>query len=489
MTRQNVIASDEPVDLKLTAAERTVVLDCQYVMDPQHQDRIRETPSSKPVLYTLDELEDLHGNLSFDANHTEDARYEKKLDKILRKIERLLETYTDQPQAVSQNSSQTPDDVPMICGSEEVPAEFRKIYLELVALTDEFCNELLDVEYQQLCRDVAIGLCQHGSPVKRGKRISWASGIVYTVGWVNFLGDPKTEPHLRSEEIAEWFGISTGTMLSKSKTIREGLDIMQLDPGFTLPSLLDENPLVWMLEINGFIMDIRSAPREAQEAAFGQGLIPYIPADRDKTESPYAVVHERVQSSNSKRQSKSQATKAAYQIKVTLNGSKPPIWRRLRVPDCTLDVLHGLIQSAMGWHSCHLHEFSAGDERFTAAEMEEFGDFDQQARKEDEVFLSELVEAGHKKLLYGYDFGDDWRHTIKIEKTLELQAEDCYPACTAGARACPPEDIGGIWGYAEFLEAMADPEDERHEELSEWYGGEFDPERFDLGEVNQLFSP
>jgi len=477
------------VALKLTASERKAVLHCPYVMDSQHQDRIRQTSPNKPIPYTLEELEELHGNLAFDANHTEDARYEKKLDKILHKIERLLDTYTDQPQLVAQTPPQATNNAPMICGSEEVPVEFRKIYLELVALTDEFCNELLDVEYQQLCRDVAVGLCQPGSPVVRGKRISWASGIVYSVGWVNFLGDPNTEPHLRSEEIAEWFGISTGTMLSKSKIIREGLDILQLDPSFTLPSRLGDNPLAWMLEVNGFILDIRSASREAQEVAFEQGLIPYIPADQDETESPYAVVHQRVQPSNSTSKPRSQATAAAFQIKVTLNGSKPPIWRRLRVPDCTLNVLHEIIQSAMGWQNYHMHEFCAGDERFVAAEMEECGDFDEQARKECEVFLSELVETGHKTLRYWYDFGDDWWHTIKIEKTLEPQTNDRSPICLAGARACPPEDIGGIWGFVDFLEAMADPQHERHEELSEWYGTKFDPERFDQEEVNRRLAP
>jgi len=97
MARHKVIAPDEPVPLGLTASERQTVLDCLYVMDVRYQDRIRETPPDKPIEYTLSELEDLHGNLAFDANHTDDARYEKKLDKVLRKIERLLETYTDQP--------------------------------------------------------------------------------------------------------------------------------------------------------------------------------------------------------------------------------------------------------------------------------------------------------------------------------------------------------------------------------------------------------
>lgn len=182
--------------------------------------------------------------------------------------------------------------IPMVCGSEEVPAEFWQAYLELVSLTDEFCNERLDTEYQELCRELAIRLCQPGTPVARGKRTSWASGIVYTIGWVNFFSDPNSEPYLRSEEIAEWFAVSVGTMQSKSRMIREGLRIISLDPEFTHSSRLDDNPLVWMVELtNGIIIDIRYAPRNAQETAYEHGLIPYIPDDRESPQNTYEVVH------------------------------------------------------------------------------------------------------------------------------------------------------------------------------------------------------
>ena len=116
----------------------------------------------------------------------------------------------------------------------------------------------------------------------RLKRTRPRPAHLITVGWVNFLGDPSQEPHVRSEEIAEWFGVSTGTMLSKAKAIREGLGLIPLDPDFTLPSRIDENPLIWMVQIkNGLIVDIRHAPREAQVAAYERGLIPYIPAGRE----------------------------------------------------------------------------------------------------------------------------------------------------------------------------------------------------------------
>lgn len=288
MPWQKIIAAGETVGLKLSVAERKLIVDCLYVMDGGLQERIRRASQNQDVPFTLDELEDLHGNLAFDANHADDRKHERALDKILRKIERLLDFYSEAPQADEGARRPSPKSsaVPMICGSSEVPAEFRQVYLELVSLTDEFCNERLNLEYQELCREMAISICQPQSPVLRGKRASWACGIVYAVGWVNFLGDPSQEPHVRSEEIAEWFGVSTATMHSKAKAIREGLGLIAFDPDFTLPSRIDENPLVWMLQIkNGLIIDIRHAPREAQVAAYERGLIPYIPADRRESSS------------------------------------------------------------------------------------------------------------------------------------------------------------------------------------------------------------
>ncbi|HEY3395634.1 MAG TPA: DUF6398 domain-containing protein [Lacipirellulaceae bacterium] len=284
MTRQKTITPGETVGLKLSAAERKLIIDCLDVVDSPVQERVRQAAKNEDVPLTLDELEDLHGSLAFEANHTDDRKREGALDKILRKIERILNFYCEAPQSDEAALQPRPDGatVPMIAGASEVPAEFRQVFLELVSLTDEFCNERLNAEYQELCREMAISVCQDGSPVARGKRASWASGIVYSVGWVNFLGDPSQQPHVRSEDIAKWFGVSMATMLSKARTIREGLDLMALDPAYTLPSRMDDNPLVWMLELdNGLIIDMRHAPREAQIAAYERGLIPYIPADRE----------------------------------------------------------------------------------------------------------------------------------------------------------------------------------------------------------------
>jgi hypothetical protein len=162
----------------------------------------------------------------------------------------------------------------------EVPKAYAARFTDLVKLTDAFCDAHLNAEYKDLCRDMAVEVCQEGSPVLKGKPEGCAAGIVYALGRVNFLDDPSQTPHMRSAEIAEGFGVSVATMQAKAKVIREGLGLIPFDPDWSLPSKMGDNPLVWMVEVNGFLMDARYAPREIQVAAYEKGLIPWIPADR-----------------------------------------------------------------------------------------------------------------------------------------------------------------------------------------------------------------
>jgi hypothetical protein len=173
-----------------------------------------------------------------------------------------------------------------------------------------------------------------------------------------------------------------------------------------------------------------------------------------------------------------------YQIKITLVGSKPPIWRRLLVrSDISLGKLHHIIQAAMGWWDEHLHQFIVGG-MFYGLPVPEYND-DPELRDERRVKLSQIASGEGFKFQYEYDFGDDWMHQVLLEKILPPEPGQAYPLCIKGRRACPPEDVGGIWGYAGFLEAIRDPEHSEHEEYVEWIGDEFDPEAFDLEEVNE----
>jgi hypothetical protein len=176
-----------------------------------------------------------------------------------------------------------------------------------------------------------------------------------------------------------------------------------------------------------------------------------------------------------------------YQLKITLNDIRPPIWRRVQTRDCTLGRLHDLIQMVMPWDDFHLHEFEIGAQRFGALEQwqDNFWGEDPEVGNERKVKLSQLVGQGVKKFHYQYDMGDSWAHTITIEKTLPAEPGVKYPRCIAGERAGPPEDSGGPWGYGDFVEAVQNPRHDRHDELLEWVGGEFDPETFDLEAVNE----
>jgi hypothetical protein len=184
---------------------------------------------------------------------------------------------------------------------------------------------------------------------------------------------------------------------------------------------------------------------------------------------------------------KSAADVPIYQIKVTLEDSKPPIWRRLQVrSDITLGDLHTIIQAAMGWWDYHLHQFIVGETYYGVPDP----DYDSymEMRDEEDVTLGQVAPREGLKFRYEYDFGDSWLHQVLVEKALPPEPGQSYPVCIKGRRACPPEDVGGMWGYYGFLEAIRDPDHEEHEEYLEWIGGAFDPEEFDLDGVNEALS-
>jgi len=180
------------------------------------------------------------------------------------------------------------------------------------------------------------------------------------------------------------------------------------------------------------------------------------------------------------------ATGTVFQLKITLNDIKPPVWRRVQTKDCTLAKLHAIIQVSMGWFNSHLHLFEIGEDRYGDLGQwpQDYLD-DLETLNERKTKLSQLVEQGIKKFGYEYDMGDGWRHAILIEKMVPAEAGVKYPRCIAGERACPPEDCGGPWGYGDFVEAIQNRKHKQHRELLEWVGGEFDPEAFDLEAVNE----
>ena len=174
-----------------------------------------------------------------------------------------------------------------------------------------------------------------------------------------------------------------------------------------------------------------------------------------------------------------------YQLKISLLEIEPEIWRRLLVlGGVRLDRLHEIFQVAMAWTNSHLHEFRVGDTRYGEPDSE----FDEgDVRDERRVRLCEVAPRVNDSFVYEYDFGDGWEHLVVVEKILgPTETVANLPVCLAGARACPPEDCGGVPGYESFLEAIRDPEHQEHDAMLEWVGGSFNPQAFDLEKVNRL---
>lgn len=178
-------------------------------------------------------------------------------------------------------------------------------------------------------------------------------------------------------------------------------------------------------------------------------------------------------------------TSDVVQIKITLKHAKPPIWRRVLVKSSiSFHELHYTIQMAMGWGAYHLYEFEV--DKFRVGILDEETEHYQFTDLIDSktITLEEVLDQGAKKMKYTYDFGDNWQHEILIEKVLPPDENGFYPQCVAGKRNCPPEDCGGIPGYAYFLEVMKKKKGAEYREMKHWAGGNFDPEEFDLEETN-----
>ena len=165
--------------------------------------------------------------------------------------------------------------------SQTVPDVMLPAYAAVIAQTDAFCEAHLDAECAVLCRELAASLARkRPSPIVRGQPGIWAAGVISALAYVNFWYDRTKTPHTTLAQVCQFFDAPSGTVGGKSKQIRTMFKMRQFDPGWTAPSKLDGNPMVWTIEFNGFVVDARYLPREVQVIAYEKGLIPYIPADQ-----------------------------------------------------------------------------------------------------------------------------------------------------------------------------------------------------------------
>jgi hypothetical protein len=178
-------------------------------------------------------------------------------------------------------------------------------------------------------------------------------------------------------------------------------------------------------------------------------------------------------------------TKKIYQIQIALKGFKPKIWRRLLVPlDILLSEFHKIIQVSMGWTNSHLHQFIKNNVYYGAPSEDDWDDFP--INDYSKIKLSFLLKKENDKFKYEYDFGDGWEHDIILEKILPANDNFKNPICLAGKMNCPPEDCGGVWGYSAMLKILKQPNHKEYGSYIEWLGGKFDPEHFDMDELNEM---
>lgn len=318
----------------------------------------------------------------------------------------------------------------------------------VVALTDAFCREYLDEECVRLCRELAEEIdAVDPTRLRRGMAKSWAGGIVRAIVLHNWLSDPNLQPNVEYEDIYRELNVGKSTAEGKATEIRK--------------LITEKDQARWM--------------HSTLQARFSNALSGF--SGNDLNDEATLTAHQPVRSVDE-----------VFQFKVTLNGPRPEIWRRIQVPDGTLHEFHLNIQAAMGWMDCHLYEFEINGVAYGDPGPGDMGiTFDMGRENSHETRISQVVPAASNKKFrfdYTYDFGDNWEHKVLFEGRYQPDEKLNYPRCAKGARACPPEDCGGVWGFQEYLEAIADPRHERHKELLEW-NGLYDPEEFDAEEATE----
>ncbi|MCA9239623.1 MAG: plasmid pRiA4b ORF-3 family protein [Planctomycetales bacterium] len=411
--------------LKLSKQERDLMTSCAEQLVRELEDLVATLRQTKLEDYGVLELAMLNQGLLKQIHTESDPSRGMRLEKLSGKLDKWLG---------SADIEEEPEEAATEDPAEIVPVHLLPRYQEITKLTDKYCREFLEDYSAELCRKLAAMLCTPGTPAARGKAEGWAAGVVNAMEWVS----PHIDRPMVIEELSKWFGVSPATVSNKVRTIREGLNIEPPTRGW------------YREEVIGQIAD--------------QLELLSHDSDDDWDAAP-------------------ERTDAGFQIKIALDDTKPPVWRRLHVPDVTLEELHEIIQDAMPWDDSHLHEFRWGERHFVQADVEGM-DYGRDDTFETDVTLADLVVSGCKSLKYTYDFGDNWEHTITIEQHYQPEASEVLPRCTAGAGACPPDDCGGVWGYYAMLEVLKDPEHEQYDDLHEWLGDDFDPKAFSVEEVN-----
>jgi len=380
----------QKIDLDLTEAERSHILDDLSYLDPELEAIVRNTPPGQPIKMTLDDLDQLSGCVAAEANHTKNKKLGKNLDRIFDKIAGLLERYTDEP-----------------------PPKTLKVE---------------DDQKSKIIADQAVFIAE------------WVAKALAAADQLGIKKKPLEHFSLSPAQREVLLMVPGVSKTIKNKLPRKGSSFTVAEVASMTTALAEDLPDGEARKQVAVLLVAKALMDQLQDWIVGQGK-----SQMDK---------------GKKKLTKKPKTSSLYQFKITLRESNPPIWRRIQVQDCTLDDLHEHIQTAMGWMNSHLHQFEIDGKTYGDPLLLE-DDVDQiEFTDSTKTRLSKILPADGKRFQfkYEYDFGDSWQHEILFEGTPAPEQGRKYPLCLEGERACPPEDAGGIRGYAEFSEGYRRPQ-------------------------------
>ena len=333
--------------------------------------------------------------------------------------------------------------------------------------------------------------------------ISVAPNLVPPSIWLETLFGDEGPPFASLEEAQRYLGLVMRHYNAVVTAIADGSYVPALPPrkppgaenraqqwatGFMLGMSLDD---AWETIAGGddamllapilILADAKTYVRDATPNAHAsETLISMLPKMLPIIRDYWSKRRHPARASRAKRVPAVRAVRTVHRLKIALLGVKPAIWRRVEIAsDAKLPAVSKVMLMAMGWTDTHLHAFNVGRRTFTDLDP----DFPNDDLDERRYTLAHVLPRVKDSLRFDYDFGDGWQHRVTLEAIVSADPDARYPRCVAGRRACPPEDCGGPYGYAEFLEAIGDPTHPEHERLLEW-SGPFDADAFDLLDTN-----
>ena len=416
MPTRKQVQPGKQLPLKLTAAERKLLLDEFIVTGMEYERMLRSTPADQPMMMSLDDLDDLGGYVAAESNHCRDKKKQKRLDAIFGKIQGLLDTYTD----------------------EEPP---KTVKIE-------------DARMARVISDQAVQIAE------------WAAMALVAAEQLGIKKMPFDHFWLAPAQRDVLLLVPGVAKAIKSKLAKEKSSFTVAEVASMTMALAEDLP-------DG------DARKQVAVLIVAKHLMDQL---QERISDPAKVKDNKTSKSKAK-----VASDTLFQFKLTLLGIEPAIWRRIQVQDCTLDKLHEHIQTAMGWTNSHLHQFEIKGKRYGNPELLDDGFEDFECVDSMKTIVSKILPTTGKRITfkYEYDFGDGWEHEVLFEGCPPLEKGKKYPLCLEGERACPPEDVGGVSGYEDFLAAIADPKHEEHENLLRWCGGKFSPDEFDPAQATR----